>query len=276
MTITSKEKKLLLIVFGLLILVACYFLVFTKKQSENETLKEQNSSLQSRIVQLQAKIANEEEEQAEIERMNAETQSVIYSFPAFIRSEDGILDIVSMEDNQKIEVTSVTISDAQMLELTSAEGTADNNASGTDSSDTSAASDTSNTTTDSSADASATDTAAGTDSNNNSTPGGVGTTGHYTVYGVNSSLSYTCDYTSLKELLGLFEDHSRRRSIQELMVTFDNSTGKLDGTMSYNSYFLFGSEKPYSEMVTELPLGTDNIFGTIELPEKDSDNKKSK
>lgn len=277
MTVTGKEKKLLLIVMGLLILVACYFLVYTNKQSENEELQAQNDSLNAQIIELQAKIAKESEETSEIERMNAETQNIVYSFPAFLKVEDGINDVISFEENQDVRVTSLTIADPVALVL---EGEEDPNAANNTAGNTGTASNAgtnSGNANSNNADANNNNADANNTTGNAAAPATMGLgVGRYTVYGVNTSMVYSCDYASLKELLGLFEEHSKRRSIQELVASFDNSTGELQGSLSFDSYFLFGSEKPYSPMVTDLPLGTSNIFGTIDLPKSESNTNDTK
>lgn len=266
MTISNREKKIILIVLGVLILVASYFLIFTSKSSENETLQAQNSSLQAKVLELQARIAKEQEMKTETERMNNELMVIVYSFPSFLRAEDGISNTISMEENQKIEVTSLTIADSQLLALTAEDGSG-NTASGGDTQST----ENSDTNTDANEnenenEGTAADASSSAPSDGTADQGSLNSSAstRYSVYEVNTALSYECNYKSLKELLGLFEDYSKRRSVQEVMATFDNSTGKIDGTMSYNSYFLIGSDKPYADYIPEVSLGTDNVFGTIE------------
>jgi hypothetical protein len=56
-------------------------------------------------------------------------------------------------------------------------------------------------------------------------------------------------------------------NISDLTAAFDSTTGNLAGTMTIHLYAVNGTGKKYLEpQIAGLDIGTDNIFGTFELP----------
>ena len=54
--INSKEKKLLIIFFGVLVFLACYFWGFQKLQAEADALESENETLEKRVAELKIKV----------------------------------------------------------------------------------------------------------------------------------------------------------------------------------------------------------------------------
>lgn len=72
---------------------------------------------------------------------------------------------------------------------------------------------------------------------------------------------------SRKQILKAFDwvsTNSEPMSISAISLTFDNSTGKLTGTIALNFYSLNGNGKSYEEPdISSIILGNEDVFGTF-------------
>ena len=72
---------------------------------------------------------------------------------------------------------------------------------------------------------------------------------------------------SRKQILEAFDWISGNKepmSISAINLTFDNSTGKLTGTIAVNFFSLNGNGKPYEEPdISSIVLGNEDVFGTF-------------
>ena len=80
--------------------------------------------------------------------------------------------------------------------------------------------------------------------------------------------SYEVELTgSRKQILKAFDwvsGNSEPMSISAISLTFDNSTGKLTGTIVINFFSLNGNGKPYEEPdISSIILGNKDVFGTF-------------
>jgi len=87
----------------------------------------------------------------------------------------------------------------------------------------------------------------------------------YSVYSINSNISYTSSYAGLKQMINCIAED---RSISSLSATFDRSTGKLSGSVSYNDFFIYGQDDKEYQLpnIYSVMHGTNNIFGTVDAP----------
>ena len=107
------------------------------------TVKQENSQLSVRVADLQSKVAKQEEYVNETERMNKEVAQILTEFPSYLQIENGIMDVVDIENRTGASVPSLTIGDYVLVDI--ATNTADTtNTTGT--TDTTATTDTAGTT----------------------------------------------------------------------------------------------------------------------------------
>ena len=80
--------------------------------------------------------------------------------------------------------------------------------------------------------------------------------------------SYEVEMTGTrKQILKAFDwvsKNSEPMSMSAINLTFDNSTGKLTGSIALNFYSLNGNGKPYEEPdISSIVLGNEDVFGTF-------------
>jgi hypothetical protein len=124
MNISKRDSKLLLILFGIVIFVLCYFLVYLGLAEENEFLEDDIQDAQftfDRLKALEREVAGYNEAIAASEAFIAEAQA---KYPSEIRTEDLIMYAVELRDN--IGMSTGGISFIQPVSLTTVQGLAEN------------------------------------------------------------------------------------------------------------------------------------------------------
>lgn len=82
------------------------------------------------------------------------------------------------------------------------------------------------------------------------------------------TIGHTSSYQGIKDMLDYIYEHKNRMAFESFTVAYDEETGLLSGTTDVNFYSIVGSDKEYKEQnIQGVEMGTDNIFGTIDVPE---------
>lgn len=89
-----------------------------------------------------------------------------------------------------------------------------------------------------------------------------GGTANYDLYSKKFDFGVKTTYQGMKDLIQCFYDSETVKKIDDLDFSFDEETGLLEGTISFEQFFLTETEKPYVDpYIPEIPMGTENIFG---------------
>ena len=254
MSISDRDKKILLVFIGILVFGLVYFFPIRGYMDDTEKLKAENISLNPKLTDLQEKAARETEIKNETADLRSKTTKAIAKFPSLLRTENEIMAIVKFEKELKIEVPSITVSAPVEVQT----------AVSADSVPEAAPSENSETASVEATDDTVVATAAGIASK-------------YTLYDMSTSIDYKGGYKSMKKLLKKIAKSSDKKSINTVSLSFDEKTGNLDGNIIYDSYFLLGSDRPYEEIITKtIKHGKKNIFGTVDASAKEGKKKKRK
>lgn len=260
MSISERDKKILIVFVGILIFALVYYFPIRSYTEDAEKLNTENVGLTAKLAQLEAKVARESEIKAETTNYEADTLALVAKFPSFLQVENEIMDIVGLEKELKVEVPLITVntpvemkpSDTPEAETTQAppQEVATEEAP-------EAAPEEASTTEAPVADETGVAPAAAN---------------KYKLYDMSTNINYKGGYDSLKKFLDKIAKSSDKKSINSVSLTFDNKTGNLDGNIVYDSYFLVGSDRPYEEIITKtIRHGTKNIFGTVDTSKANSD-----
>lgn len=250
----SKRDILLLVGFlGILAAVCSFFFVFQPTMEKADALEQENTELQARINDLSSKMENKDSYIAETESMNREMDAIFKEFPIDVREEDSILLAISQELISPMLISSISISACEPVVLQNEEEDVDHTYEIDEIEEYEAQEGITDDVTASDADASG---------------NGIGTENMPSVLmSRNVTINYLVSYEGLKRGIKNISVQDNRMSIDNLTVSYDESTGLLTGTTSIDMYCIPG--QPDKEYVTpnfsSVLLGTDNIFGSIEL-----------
>ena len=256
MSISERDKKILIVFVGILIFALVYYFPIRSYTEDAEKLNTENVGLTAKLAELEAKVARESEIKAETTNYEADTLALVAKFPSFLQVENEIMDIVGLEKELKVEVPLITVntpvevkgSDTPEAETTEAppqEVATEEAPEAADATEASVA---------------------------DETEVAPAVANKYKLYDMSTNINYKGGYDSLKKFLDKIAKSTDKKSINSVSLTFDNKTGNLDGNIVYDSYFLVGSDRPYEEIITKtIRHGTKNIFGTVDTSKASSD-----
>lgn len=261
MSISERDKKILIIFVGILIFALVYYFPIRSYTEDAEKLNTENVGLTAKLAQLEAKVARESEIKAETTNYEADTLAMVAKFPSFLQVENEIMDIVGLEKELKVEVPLITVNTPVEMKASDTPEVAEAAEAPQEVATEEAPEEASTT------DASTTEAPAADE-----TEVAPAAANKYKLYDMSTNINYKGGYDSLKKFLDKIAKSSDKKSINSVSLTFDNKTGNLDGNIVYDSYFLVGSDRPYEEIITKtIRHGTKNIFGTVDTSKANSD-----
>ena len=255
MSISERDKKILIVFVGILIFALVYYFPIRSYTEDAEKLNTENVGLTAKLAELEAKVARESEIKAETTNYEADTLAMVAKFPSFLQVENEIMDIVGLEKELKVEVPLITVNTPVEMKASDTPEVAE------------AAEAPQEVATEETPEASTTEAPAADE-----TEVAPAAANKYKLYDMSTNINYKGGYDSLKKFLDKIAKSSDKKSINSVSLTFDNKTGNLDGNIVYDSYFLVGSDRPYEEIITKtIRHGTKNIFGTVDTSKASSD-----
>lgn len=251
---SSKDKKLLIMLVGILFMAFSYFTMYRGNVTKAENLRAENVTLGARVSELEAVQDKCPQYESDMETMNAEIDRIIDQFPVYLREENNIMDVVHLEDEANVFVSSLTIADPVIVDTSAASQGTDASA---DAAETDAAADAAE-------DAAVADTAGTTDA------AVTADVGLYKLFDIVSTVIFDADYDGMKDMVSFIAGADDPMSVEQISMTFNSANGLLSGTMDFNTYYLFGQDKAYVPAeIPAIPHGVDNIFGQM-IERKDS------
>ena len=255
MSISERDKKILIVFVGILIFALVYYFPIRSYTEDAEKLNTENVGLTAKLAELEAKVARESEIKAETTNYEADTLALVAKFPSFLQVENEIMDIVGLEKELKVEVPLITVNTPVEMKASDTPEVAE-----------AAEAPQEVATEEAPEEASTTDAPAADETEV------APAANKYKLYDMSTNINYKGGYDSLKKFLDKIAKSTDKKSINSVSLTFDNKTGNLDGNIVYDSYFLAGSDRPYEEIITKtIRHGTQNIFGTVDTSKANSD-----
>lgn len=112
-----SDKKILtyIVVVGLLVFVAVYFLIYQKYHDKAVAIESQNAALEQRVSQLKQFYDDMDKNKAEISSMQQQVQEWLAEFPADVKEEDIIVMALETERDAAVAYTNINIADREAL-----------------------------------------------------------------------------------------------------------------------------------------------------------------
>ena len=260
MSISERDKKILIVFVGILIFALVYYFPIRSYTEDAEKLNTENVGLTAKLAELEAKVARESEIKAETTNYEADTLAMVAKFPSFLQVENEIMDIVGLEKELKVEVPLITVNTPVEMKASDTPEVAE------------AAEAPQEVATEEAPEASPEEASTTEAPVADETEVAPAAANKYKLYDMSTNINYKGGYDSLKKFLDKIAKSTDKKSINSVSLTFDNKTGNLDGNIVYDSYFLAGSDRPYEEIITKtIRHGTKNIFGTVDTSKANSD-----
>lgn len=246
---STRDKKLLIVLAGVILIALSYFFVFQKQNEKRDEYEAENQQLEIQYNDLYEKAQRADEYNAEIDEMNANIEAKLSEYPSYLQIENVIMDVVNLEEAADTKISSLTVAEAVAVEMANESETTEETAA-----DTAEASEDELDDADASEEGAATDA----DASDNSIK-----TSSMQLYNMESTLDFTSNTKGLKALIRGIVESKNKQSINSLTVAYDSSSGQITGNLLYDSFFLYGLDKPYEEpFIPSISHGKDDLFGT--------------
>ena len=134
---STRDKKLLIILAGVAILALTYFLIFIPQSNKRDSLKSENMNLKSQYNQLSALAAKADDYTKKTKDMSDAMQQVYDNFPSYLQIENGIMDAVAIEKSTNTNITELTVGSPTAIDVNNPTGEAGTDSSSGSSSDSS-------------------------------------------------------------------------------------------------------------------------------------------
>ena len=272
MSISTRDKKILLMFSGIAVFAAGYFFGYRPQMSKAEEIEKASVPLETRLNELLEMAKNKEFYVEETSKYNQEVSDYVAQFPADVKEEDGILLARDMENTLDMEVSNIGISTRDFI--ASLDGSTEEEIG--ELIDQTLSEKANEQTQEQIDEIEGTDTKAEealADATEAAVSDAANLTDLTVLFRRLDTLQFSGTYESLKDAVDYLASRSGRMTLDSVDASFDASTGNLMGTITVNMFSMTGTGSTYTEPdAGAVALGRKDLFGTIETAETDNEN----
>ena len=272
MSISTRDKKILLMFSGVAVFAAGYFFGYRPQMSKAEEIETASVPLETRLNELLEMAKNKEFYVEETSKYNQEVSDYVAQFPADVKEEDGILLARDMENTLDMEVSNIGISTRDFI--ASLDGSTEEEIG--ELVDQTLSEKANEQTQEQIDEIEGTDTKAEealADATEAAVSDAENLTDLTVLFRRLDTLQFSGTYESLKDAVDYLASRSGRMTLDSVDASFDASTGNLMGTITVNMFSMTGTGSTYTEPdAGSVALGRKDLFGTIETAETDNEN----
>ena len=272
MSISTRDKKILLMFSGVAVFAAGYFFGYRPQMSKAEEIETASVPLETRLNELLEMAKNKEFYVEETSKYNQEVSDYVAQFPVDVKEEDGILLARDMEDTLDMEVSNIGISTRDFI--ASLDGSTEEEIG--ELIDQTLSEKANEQTQEQIDEIEGTDTKAEealADATEAAVSDAANLTDLTVLFRRLDTLQFSGTYESLKDAVDYLASRSGRMTLDSVDASFDASTGNLMGTITVNMFSMTGTGSTYTEPdAGSVALGRKDLFGTIKAAETDNEN----
>lgn len=244
----AREKQILYILIGLILVALAYFLGFTKFNETRAVLVEENANLQAEVDELNRMAARRAEVEADTETKKTAVLDIYKNYPVALRTQN-LIDYFDKIEKQignldftaeNFTLNMIYFQDGAVLE---------SEVSSTELPEVVAVNETGEAAT------TEEETTTGPVLDDNGLPAEV------TGYHSSVAVTYTTNYDNLQKIIEYINQYPQRTTIKDITITAPEGAKTLSCTMGVNLYSVSGIEGVYDDLTfPEVQLGKSNIF----------------
>lgn len=231
--LTSRQKKLLVTLVLVLIVVIAFEIAFGVFASRSHALRTENASMRSKLTDYTILINQKQDIIDEIDRLNKNTDDIIGKYSAGNSPEKTLVFLDKLSKVSGMNIPSVSFGQDTLVSAgTDAVGNNENQL----------------------------DDTSKDDGNINIIEGGT----DLYLYNYQVSFAYVVPYTGLKKALNYIGTNDERMTVENISAAYDAGTGYVSGSITLNQYALVGGglNREYkSPIVNGKEKGASNLFG---------------
>lgn len=231
-SISDRDKKVLYIVGGIVLLALAYFLGFQKMMASKNEVVQENITLEADVERLVAMVADKATVEKATQDFKDETEKILVKYPSEVRTQDAIYQLDLLERGVKdlvLQAESFTMNQVFFMNGALTEGEVQDVAAPVETSESS---------------------------------GEAAAQGPIIGYRSGVTTNFTTDYKNLKQVIKFVNTNPNRMSINSITVSQGEGVKKLTCNMEVNMYAISGTEKKYEDpVIPEVRIGKgDKLF----------------
>lgn len=242
---SNRDKMVVLIIAAVVLVLATYFLVFTKLQEKKSTLAAENAALAEEVQKLEVMESQKASVLAETASMQQAVADTLKKFPSEVRTENAIYDLNQMYTHTpNVEIQSENFT---MNEVFYRQGAVNDGSSSAAAGDVTTVQ---------------SENASGTAIDANTPVADViSAAADFTGYRSTVNVAFSAPYKSLKEVVNFINNSKARMTISEISATKDDDAKALTCSMTVDMYAVSNNGNGgYTEPDVKEGSGVDNIF----------------
>lgn len=245
MKVSKKDINLSIILLGLLVIILSYFVGVNKLNTRTEALEQENSTLRSEVQVLDELQAKQKQYIQDNQTMQETARVFMELYPAEVREEDQIMYASKLEDVIGCYFSYVATPKTTYLDIPKSE--LENKL------------------------AAVPDLTGAIAAHSTTNPENMLDAGGMLIGCTVSDNTFGCTYEQFKEMVEYITRDSLLKSIDNITLSYDASTGNLNGSMTINYYSMTGTGRSYEEPDTHvLGQGVDCIFGSLAIVQEEN------
>ncbi len=268
MKVSKKDIKLLLVLASVILLAGSYYFGYVKYNEKRTVLEDEIVTLQKKYDNLYVKDLKRADYEAEVKTFTNKIKEISNKYPSEVTTEKEIMFADEVEHYANAVISTWSFAEPEifyaskdLVAETETVNTTDKNKDSTGNSGSN--NESSESTAEPTKNSDAKSTKKSTGSSLTSTVMGFKTV---TTYG------FKVGYDGLKNMITYINNSPKRKVLDNIMITYDGVSGELTGTLSINNYFVSGALATYEPpIITDINLGTSNLFGDM-IPVKPDEN----
>lgn len=232
MTISNKDKKLLVYLVAVGIIALVYFFVARPNLDKQQDLATEVLNLRTQVEHYSSIYNNRDDYENKVAEAQTQYGETLNKFFVGLNQENTLINIKDMEDVTNTWISRVSFQESQIMMGNGESGaTLENEASA--------------------------------DSDVNTEDLTVLTSG-LTGMKEDLNLDYSCSYSDFKRLIEYIQNYDQRLFITSINASYSPDTNQVTGTMVLSQYAILGTDREYSEPdLTSIETGVGNIFSTL-------------
>lgn len=249
MTLADRDKKVLLILLSIILIVLAWFMGFQKFNEKRKSVVEDNQKLEKEVLELRKKVSKRASIEEDTAKKQAVIDKVVMHYPSEVRTQTVIAWLDQLE--RKIKDVTIETESFTMNQIFFRDGAVLDNVMTQEAAQEQAAGDASQNNTDSNGGEQANDSAQSTSSQ------------AYIGYRSDTNITFSTNYEKLKKILNYLNTYSDsdRTNVKEVSISSEAGSKPLKCTMTVSSFALGGREVEYKEpTIKSMNMEKDNIF----------------
>lgn len=224
----KSDKSIILVLVGVLIAAAAYFLAYKPLTEKTEVLNADNAVLRQEVERLQQLADNKQQYLDDTDTMKVKIDEIKAQFPAQYLPEDEIMYMINAEEQMDMLAQLITMKPTEVIQVAAPTQEAAPVADATENVSTEAT-----------------------------------TAPEIMLYKTPVSVSALSSYLSVKDFIKMVNEDENRKSIDTISVVFDSNTGELLTNVDISMYSLTGTEAEYTAPTVDgVVYGTNDIFNS--------------